>query len=254
MPKIISIANRKGGIGKTTCSINISNELVQMGYLVLMIDLDAQCDLSKIFLKRKNTDQGDIFKLFKGECSIQDAIYNIKDNLYISPGNNNLIHLQEKDIINPLVKVLNEDFFNEVDYIIIDHPPNINEGALQGFNASDEVLIVIEPEAFCIENINQLLDDLYHIQFTDNPNLHILGIVLNRIDMRRNLTKHMIDKIESSFNSHILKSRISNNTSIPLSLNDKVAVRDLKWWSKPVGEFKDLVNEIIERMKDNEHE
>ena len=245
----ISIANRKGGIGKTTFAVNISNELTQAGHLVLMIDLDSQCDLSKIYCQGSG-NQGDIMKLIQGECSLKEAVFKVKDNLHIIPGSEELIHLEDCEE-DKLKEILAGDFFKEVDYVIIDHPPNINEAALQGFVASNEVLVVVEPEAFCVENINSLLDDLYHIQFTMNSDLQILGIAINRIDLRRNLTKSFIKKLDHTFKEEIFEARISNNTAVPTSLNERVPLRELEWRSKTVNQFQDLIKEMKERMVDN---
>ena len=82
--KVISIANRKGGIGKTTFTVNISNELTQASNLVLMVDLDSQCDLSKIYCNGKC--KGDVYEMLQGECEIEEAVQEVKDNLHNIPG------------------------------------------------------------------------------------------------------------------------------------------------------------------------
>jgi len=164
--KIISIANRKGGVGKTVISGNIAYELSKMEYVVLMMDLDSQCDLSKIY-RPDGYEGNDIFHLFRQQCRLDDACVEVGDNLYLIPGSRNIVHFDfrgSEGII--LLHYLKQECLKDVDFVIIDHPPALSESALAGFVASDEVVIVSE---FSVANLGQLLDDLAHIQEVMNP-------------------------------------------------------------------------------------
>ena len=249
---VISVSNRKGGIGKTTVSINVARELVQRGYLVLMVDLDSQCDLSDIYTKGYRAKRGEILKLLEGKDQIAsgESVVEIMDNLYLIPGSRDLMHLDANIEADRLKNILSDEYLEEVEYVIIDHPPNINEAALQGFVASDYVIMPLEPEALCMDNIERLLDDLELIQEEMNPDMELLGMVLNRIDNRRGLTERMIARLEKAFGDYLFKARISNNTAIPTSMADRVALRDLHWRSKTVSQFQKLVSEIEERIGD----
>ena len=256
--EVISIVNRKGGIGKTTSAVNISNELAFLGYKVLMLDLDSQCDLTKIYGK---DDELGIYDVLKEEVKIEEAVVktDISDNLYLVPGSEDIIHWREEDQEDRLKEALNElslkdesDNEIELDFVIVDHPPNLNESALTGFVASDEILIVLEPEAFCVNNINSLLNDVTQIKELMNSDLSILGMLINRVDKRRSLTNRVIKKIRNTFGDDVLGTTISNNTAIPTSIYDGIPIRELaetkNWYSKTLSEFRKVIIEIIERL------
>lgn len=253
--KTISIANRKGGIGKTTLAVNISYELSRLGYQVVIVDLDGQCDLTRIYYPGISTDEDDIWDLLTQRCDIEDCIYEVYENLYLIPGSKNIVHLSNTDeniLKNQIDRLENFLIYEKnIDFVIFDHPPNINEAALLGFVASEEVLIVLEPESLCVHNIGDLLSDLESIKREMNPNLHILGMVINRVDMRRNLTEKMVETIRATFREELFDTYISNNTAIPTSLHEGVPVRKLKWRGRSIRQFSSLTDEIIERVIGN---
>jgi len=196
--KIISIANRKGGVGKTVISGNIAYELSRMGYLVLMVDIDSQCDLSKIY-RPDGYGGNDIFHLLRQQCRVDDACVEVSDNLYLIPGSRDIVHFDFSGTEGILLHYLKQEYLKYVDFVIIDHPPALSESALAGFVASDEVVIVSDAEEFSVANLGQLLDDLAHIKEAMKCNLHILGILVNKIDRRRKLTTVMVNELYKSF-------------------------------------------------------
>lgn len=244
--KTISIANRKGGVGKTTLAANLSYELSKMNYLVVMIDLDPQCDLSKIYLNNENGKT--ILEVLKGNCDIENAAVEIADNLYLVPGNKDMGHYKNVKGDAVLKEKLKHEGLGEVDFVIIDHPPNLNEGALEGFKASDEALVVTDPETFSIENLDNLLEDLAVIKNDMNSKLHILGVAINRVDLRRKLTKKKIKELKSILKEEVFKTHISNDTAIPISLDEKVPIRKLHYRSSVVSQINNLTMELLKRM------
>lgn len=169
--RIISISNAKGGVGKTTLTVNLAYELQRLGYVVLLIDLDDQCDLTKIYRPSGNNTP-DILCVLNGQNHIADAYVEAVPNLYLIPGSRNLAHFKFTQNEQYLRQLLMDDVFKEVDFILIDHPPTLNDATLAGYIASDEVLIVTDPEAFSVQNLDQLLDNLQGIKARMNPNLN----------------------------------------------------------------------------------
>lgn len=117
------------------------------------------------------------------------ACLEVSENLYLIPGSRDIVHFDFRGSEGALLHYLRNERLEEVDFVIIDHPPALSESALTGFVASDEVVIVSDAEAFSVANLGQLLDDLAHIQTVMNRDLHILGILVNKIDCRRKLLK-----------------------------------------------------------------
>ena len=156
--KIISIANRKGGVGKTVLSANIAYELSRLGYLVIMVDLDPQSYLTKIYSSNAEASAGTIFDLLCKRKSIEDCLMSVYDNLYLIPGSKELAYLNFSGIEGVIKEEIKDNpQLDEVDFVIMDHPPALNESTLAGLIASDEVLVVSDAEIFGMTN----LDDLF---------------------------------------------------------------------------------------------
>lgn len=245
--RVLSIANRKGGVGKTVVSANISSEMARMGYLVLMVDLDSQCDLSKVYLPRDYSGPG-IMEVLQGSCAVEEACVEVRTNLYLIPGSKDLNHFAVRDSERILRQSLLSKMLGEVDFTVIDTPPGISEATINGFVASDSVLVVTEPEQFSVENLADLLADLRHIQRTMNPRLRIEGIVANKVNLCRSLTKVMLTEMKRAFGRALLPAFISYDTSIPTSLRGNIPVRELHWRSRTVDQFRQLTEEVLERM------
>ena len=134
--KIISIANRKGGVGKTVLSANIAYELSRLGYLVIMVDLDPQSDLTKIYsasVQDASGTTGTIFDLLCKRKSIEDCLMSVYDNLYLIPGSKELAYLNFSGIEGVIKEEIKDNpQLDEVDFVIIDHPPALNESTLAG--------------------------------------------------------------------------------------------------------------------------
>ncbi|CAM4221180.1 ParA family protein [Paenibacillus alkaliterrae] len=245
--KIISISNNKGGVGKTTLTVNLAFELIRRGYVVLLVDLDDQCDLTKIYRPPGDVTP-DILSLLQGRCAITDAHVEVADNLHLVPGSSDLFHFGFTQNERILLELFSDKEFEDVDFVLIDHPPNLNEAALVGYTASDEVLIVTDPEAFGVQNLDQMFDRLEQIKDAMNPSLHILGIVVNKVDLRRNLTSKMLKDLSSVLGDTLFSTWNSNDTAIPTSLYAGKPVRTLHWRSRTVDQFSKITEELLERM------
>ena len=218
-----------------------------MGFLTVMIDLDPQCDLSKMY-QQDPADGPTIFELLRGECSMENACLLVSENLYLVRGSRDTIHFQSKNGEHTLACCLQDSAMAEVDFVIIDHPPTLSESALAGYVASDAVLIVTDTESFSLANLTYLVENLLNIQQTMNPALSIVGIVANKVDLRRNLTKTMLHELTSGFGDYVLASWVSYDTAIPTAIRRGQTLRQLPWQSRTVQQFKSRTSEVLERM------
>ncbi len=243
----ISISNAKGGVGKTTMSINLAYELAFRRYKVAVIDLDNQRDLTKTLSPVDDYTGSTIIDLLQKKCKVSAALIPVTDNLSLIPGSPDVstfaFNGSEKALLR-IVEALKQKF----DFIIIDHPPSLHEIAKAGYVASDYVLVVSEAEPFSVANLDQLLKALAGIKTDFQLNLKVLGIVMNKIDMRRNLTKSTLNSCRQAFGNDVFDSMISTDTSIPNALHRCVSLRKLQWYSRSIGQFSDVVDEIIARM------
>ena len=247
--KIISLANSKGGVGKTTVSVNLAYELARQGLLVLLIDLDPQCDLSKIYYREKQPAGKNLLTVLQGQCSVEEACFSVRDNLYIIPGSSDMKHFQWKASENLLSKILQSDELKEVDVVILDNPPATSELTLLGYTAAKDVLVVTDPEAFGLANISDFLSDIEGIKDSLNPNLNVLGILVNRVDLRRNLTKQILKALRSTWGGSMFNTTLSNDTAIPSALMQGKAVREIGRSTRINTQIKNLVKEIIDRWE-----
>lgn len=244
--KVISIVNRKGGVGKTTVALNLAYELSRIGFKVLAIDLDDQCDLTKILLQ--GVEDKDIKDVMENQISLDDVTYETYKGLYGILGSRDIVHIESHDSYGLKKELSNHQ--DNYDFVIIDHPPNINEASLQGLLASDEVLIVTDVEAFGMENLSNLLEDLIAIKDDMNNDLRITGVVANKVDLRRNLSKKKLTELQQSLGKDVFKTYISNDTAVPTAHNEQVPVRKIGWRSRVVGQISTITEELLERVGD----
>lgn len=220
MGKIISLVNQKGGVGKTTTSINLSASLAYLGKRVLLIDLDPQGNTTTGVGINKGDITNSVHEVLTGKCEITEAIIKTKyKNLYVLPATINLagldMELIEKSKINQGFSK-NAQLKNQLDkikdafnYIIIDCPPSLGLITTNALTASDSVIIPVQCEFFALEGITQLLNTIMLAQKNLNPNLDIEGVLLTMLDSRTLLGLEVVEDIRRFFKERVY------NTIIP---------------------------------------
>ncbi len=214
MGKTIALVNQKGGVGKTTSSINLAASLGYLGKRVLLIDLDPQGNSTTGLGVDKGDIEKSIYELIIGEAQLKEAVKKTKfKNLYIIPATISLagadIELMEQSRLDPdfskngqlkqkLLKA--KEMF---DFIIIDCPPSLGILTTNALCASDSVIIPVQCEFFALEGIMQLLNSVMLAQKTLNPSLDIEGVLLTMLDNRTNLGLEVVQDIKSYFKERV---------------------------------------------------
>lgn len=216
MGKVIAIANQKGGVGKTTTSINLSACIAAKGKKVLVIDIDPQGNTTSGYGIEKNELENTIYELILGDCSIQDCIIKeVIPNVSILPSNVNLAAAEIE-----LIGVEKKEYIlkNEVDYIrktydfiIIDCPPSLSLLTVNAMTTADSVIVPIQCEYYALEGLSQLIHTVNLVKERLNPNLEMEGVVFTMYDSRTNLSAQVVENVKSHLTQRIYNTLIPRN-------------------------------------------
>lgn len=217
--KIISISNQKGGVGKTTTTVNLSAAAGMKGRKVLVIDLDPQGNTtSGLGFNKKSIDKS-AYNLIQNECSADEVILKTEfDNLALIPSHINLAALdsglslfsgKEAKLRNQISSIR-----KNYDYIFIDCPPSLGILTINAFCASDSVIIPIQCEYYALEGLAQLINTIKVIKRHHNPTFEIEGILMTMCDTRLKLTKQVIDEVKKNFPDKVFESIIPRSVKM----------------------------------------
>lgn len=219
MSKVVAISNQKGGVGKTTTTINLSAALALKGMKVLVIDCDPQGNATSGLGIEKNETENTVYELIVDECEIDECIYETEiDNLNVIPSNVNLagadielIGNKEKDFI---LKNKIESIKDKYDYIFIDCPPSLNFLTVNAMTTADSVLVPIQCEYYALEGLSQLIYTIDLIKTRLNSKLSIDGIVFTMYDGRIKLAVQVVENVKNNLKHYIYRTMIPRNTRL----------------------------------------
>jgi chromosome partitioning protein len=216
--KIISIANQKGGVGKTTTTVNLSTILAKRGKRVLLIDADPQGNATSGIGVDKEVDLSTYDLLIADDPAINIIKKTEIKNLYICPSNINLagaeVQLVSMMSREQRMKEKLDAIKNKFDYIFIDCPPSLGLITLNSFTASDSVLIPVQCEYYALEGLGQLLNTVELVKKHLNKSLEIEGALLTMYDIRTNLSNQVVKEVKRYFNNKVYKTVIPRNVRV----------------------------------------
>lgn len=250
--RIIAIVNQKGGVGKTSCTLNIGAGLALKNKKVLYVDADPQGNLS-VGLGISTNQKDTIFEVLKGEASINNTVVKIKKNTSILPADIalagadlELANEPGKDfLLNEAIDTIKDKY----DYILIDCPPSLGMLTVNSLVAAKEVIIVMMPEFLSAQGVSQLSRTIDIVQRRINHDLKISGVILNMYNGRRNLHREAADNVYKKFKNKLYKTYIRNCVTIAESPGFGKDIFDYKPDSNGAKDFKDLISEIIKQEK-----
>lgn len=250
---IIAVVNQKGGVGKTTTSVNLSAYLAALGKFVLLIDLDPQANATSGFGVDRNGVSGSAYDSLLGGSSIKDAIIDsfvpthkiIPASQHLAGATVELVNTENREfaLSNALLEIK-----NNFDYIIIDCPPSLDLLTLNGLVAADSVLIPVQAEYYALEGLGSLLGTIDLVKENLKPNLDILGSVITMYDKRNSLSRDVLDEMYKSFPFKIFRSVIPRNIRLTEAPSYGQTILQYDPRSKGAKAYERLAKEMLDHF------
>lgn len=246
---------KKGGVGKTTTTINLSACLAEQGQKVLVIDVDPQGNTTSGLGIDKNNTENTVYELMLGEASIDDCIYkSVMDDLDVIPSNVNLagaeidfIDIDDREyILKKIVNSLKEKY----DFIILDCPPSLSMLTVNAMTAANTVLVPIQCEYYALEGLSQLIRTINLVKQKLNPELEIEGVVFTMYDARTNLSLQVVENVKANLKQTVYKTIIPRNIRLAEAPSHGLPINLYDPKSAGAESYRLLAEEVIHRGED----
>ncbi len=252
MSQIIAVVNQKGGVGKTTTSINLGAYLAHMGKFVLLIDMDPQANATSGLYQQKDQLQQGVYEVLIGETTFREVIVSTAIEGYrIAPATLSLagavielVNVPQREYLltNALVEIR-----NDYDYILIDCPPSLGLLTINALVAADEVLIPVQAEYYALEGLGQLLNTINLVRENIKPTLKVKGVVLTMFDQRNRLSEQVMEEIYKYFPNKVFRSVIPRNVRLAEAPSYAQTISQYDPYSKGGKAYERLAREMVEQ-------
>ncbi|MDG1377121.1 MAG: AAA family ATPase [Yoonia sp.] len=256
-PRIIAVANQKGGVGKTTTTINLGAALAEVGQRVLLVDLDPQGNASTGLGIEQHQRDVTTYDFVLGDSGPSEAVLPTNvENLWIIPATTDLSSADIELISNEKRSFLLSDALRQTamdhfrfDYILIDCPPSLNILTVNAMVSADSVVVPLQSEFFALEGLSQLMLTIREIRETANPNLRIEGIALTMYDKRNNLSQQVETDARDNLGDLVFKTVIPRNVRLSEAPSFAAPVLTYDSMSKGSAAYRALARELLAKVK-----
>lgn len=252
MAKIISFANQKGGVGKTTSAINIAAAIGLKGKKTLLLDCDPQGNASSGVGIRRNRIGATTYDILIGRTRAEDAIIKTEyKNLSVLPSSMPLAaaELELADLEDRAFRLKNalESVKNDYDYIFIDCPPSLGMLTINALTASDGVIVPMQCEYFSLEGLTQILSTVKQVKRLYNPDLSLTGILITMHNGRLNLSVQVLDELKKHYADKLFSTPVSRNVRLSEAPSFGMPIQYYDKYSKGSSAYDDIAAELLER-------
>ena len=250
MGKIISVANQKGGVGKTTTTVNLAASLGALEKKVLLVDADPQANATSSLGLNNDDFEINIYQVFEHIGDIKKSIIKTNSpNLFIIPSHIDLVAVEIELVDKPNREMMLKSALNKVsdefDYILIDCPPSLGLITLNALSASNSIIIPIQCEYFALEGLGKLLNTIKSIQKIHNNSLEIEGMLLTMYDSRLRLSKQVVEEVKKHFYNMVFNTIISRNVRLGESPSFGETIINYDASSKGANNYLKFAEELI---------
>lgn len=254
MTNVISIVNQKGGVGKTTTTVNLSAYLAQRGKKVLVVDLDPQGNATSGYGFDKSELETSVYDLLVNETPITEVIRSTnRKNLDICPTNINLagaeVELVSAMSRETILKRALDTVSQNYDFVLIDCPPSLGLLTLNALAASTDVIVPIQGEYYALEGLTQLIDTINLVRKHLNPTIGIFGVVITMFDGRTQLTRQVTEEVKKYFGDKVFSTVIPRNIRLAEAPSYGKTIAEYDPRSRGGQTYNDLALEVIKRAK-----
>ncbi|WP_124057773.1 ParA family protein [Vaginisenegalia massiliensis] len=250
MGKMIAVGNQKGGVGKTTTTVNLGAALASLGKKVLIIDSDSQGNATSGLGVERGDVKHSLYEILVDQVPMAECVVpTSRDNLFVVPSTIQLAaaelelsnvksrELRLKDAVEPIK--------DQYDYILIDCPPSLGQLSINAFTASDTILIPVQCEYYALEGLSQLLNTIRLVQRSYNKDFRIEGVLLTMLDARTNLGYEVVEEVRKYFQEKVYNTIISRNIRLSEAPSYGQSIIDYDPRSRGAEMYLDLAKEVL---------
>lgn len=252
MNTIVAVLNQKGGVGKTTSTVNLGAYFAKAGKSVLIVDFDPQGNATSGLGVDKHGLNATMYDvLFNRAEATEVVLETTTDGLYILPANPSLASAEVELVGQMQRELILKNVLNTLSYdiILIDCPPSLGLLTVNALAAANHLLIPVQAEYYALEGLSQLLSVVQRVRAGLNPGLDLLGVIVTMYDSRTSLSEQVYGELGKHFNEKLLKTIIPRNVRLAEAPSHGKSIAEHDKWSKGARAYKALSKELLERMK-----